>query len=74
MVRIDRLFQAWKARMTGYEECVQLFRTQASDQSPEFNKYVPLMKKFVLDPNENAREKALDAIFAFVEEANIAGK
>jgi cytoskeleton-associated protein 5 len=60
--------------MTGYEECVKLFRTQNSDQSPEFNKYVSLIKKFVIDPNENAREKALDAVFAFVEEANIAGK
>lgn len=60
--------------MTGYEECIQLFRTQSSDESPEFTKYLPLMKKFVLDPNENAREKALDAIFAFVESANIAGK
>ena len=69
-----RFFQAWKARMTGYEECVQVFRTQSSDESPEFTKYAHLMKKFVLDPNENAREKALDAIFAFVEEANIAGK
>ncbi|CAF1063268.1 unnamed protein product [Rotaria sp. Silwood1] len=66
--------KAWKARMTGYEECVKLFRTQNSDQSPEFNKYVNLMKKFVIDSNENAREKALDAVFAFVEEANIAGK
>ncbi|CAF2100921.1 unnamed protein product [Rotaria magnacalcarata] len=66
--------KAWKARMTGYEECVKLFRTQPSDQSPEFNKYVNLMKKFVIDSNENAREKALDAVFAFVEEANVAGK
>ncbi|CAF4247869.1 unnamed protein product, partial [Adineta steineri] len=66
--------KAWKARMTGYEECVTLFRTQNSDQSPEFMKYVSLMKKFVIDSNENAREKALDAVFAFVEEANIAGK
>ena len=67
-------FKAWKARMTGYEECVKLFRTQNSDQSPEFNKYLSLIKKFVLDPNENAREKALDAVFAFVEEAQVAGK
>ncbi|CAF2747465.1 unnamed protein product [Rotaria sp. Silwood2] len=66
--------KAWKARMTGYEECAKLFRTQNSDQSPEFNKYVNLIKKFVIDSNENAREKALDAVFAFVEEANIAGK
>ncbi len=53
---------------------MNLFRTQTSDQSPEFNKYLNLLKKFVIDPNENAREKALDAVFAFVEEANIAGK
>ena len=60
--------------MTGYEECVKLFRTQDSDKSPEFSKYLGLVKKFVIDPNENAREKALDAIFAFVEEAQVAGK
>jgi len=66
--------QAWKARMTGYEECIKLFRTQDSDKSPEFSKYLGLVKKFVIDPNENAREKALDAVFAFVEEAHVAGK
>jgi cytoskeleton-associated protein 5 len=60
--------------MVGYEECVKLFRTQTSDQSPEFNKYVSLLKKFVIDSNDNAREKALDAVLAFVEEANVAGK
>ena len=60
--------------MTGYEECVKLFRTQDSDKSPEFGKYLGLLKKFVIDPNENAREKALDAVFAFVEEAQVAGK
>ncbi|CAF2625523.1 unnamed protein product [Rotaria sp. Silwood2] len=66
--------KAWKARMIGYEECAKLFRTQDSDKSPEFSKYLGLVKKFVVDPNENAREKALDAIFAFVEEAQVAGK
>lgn len=60
--------------MTGYEECVKLFRKQDSDKSPEFSKYLGLVKKFVIDPNENAREKALEAIFAFVEEAQVAGK
>ena len=60
--------------MTGYEECVKLFRTQSSDQSQEFNKYASLLKKFVIDANENAREKALDAILAFVEEAQVAGR
>jgi cytoskeleton-associated protein 5 len=60
--------------MVGYEECAKLFRTQASDQSPEFTKYVSLMKKFVIDSNDNVREKALDAVLAFVEEASVAGK
>ena len=60
--------------MTGYEECVKLFRTQDSDKSPEFSKYLGLIKKFVLDANENAREKALDAVLAYVEEAQVAGK
>jgi cytoskeleton-associated protein 5 len=60
--------------MTGYEECIKLFRTQDSDKSPEFSKYLGLVKKFVLDANENAREKALEAILVFVEEAHVAGK
>ena len=60
--------------MTGYEECVKIFRTQDSNQSLEFNKYANLMKKFVIDPNENAREKALDAVLAFVEQAHVAGR
>ena len=60
--------------MTGYEECVKLFRTQDSDKSPEFSKYLGLIKKFVIDANENAREKALDAVLAYVEEAQVAGK
>jgi cytoskeleton-associated protein 5 len=68
------LLQAWKDRVTGYEECVKLFRTQDSDKSPEFSKYLGLIKKFVIDSNEIAREKALDAVFAFVEEAQVAGK
>jgi cytoskeleton-associated protein 5 len=60
--------------MVGYEECAKLFRTQTSDQSPEFTKYLSLMKKFVIDSNDNVREKALDAVLAFVEEASVAGK
>ena len=60
--------------MTGYEECIKLFRTQDSDKSPEFGKYLGLVKKFVVDANENAREKALEAILVFVEEAHVAGK
>ena len=60
--------------MTGYEECIKLFRTQDSDKSPEFGKYLGLVKKFVVDANENAREKALEAILVFLEEAHVAGK
>lgn len=74
IINMFDLSKAWKARMIGYDECVQLFRSQTSDQSAEFVKYVHLMKKFVLDSNENAREKALDAVFAFVQHAAIAGK
>lgn len=66
--------KAWKARLTGYDECVKLFRSQTSDQSPEFSKYLPLIKKFVVDANENAREKSLEAVLAFVEEAQVAAK
>ena len=53
---------------------MKLFRSQDSDKSPEFSKYLGLIKKFVVDANENAREKGLEATLAFVEEAHVAGK
>ena len=60
--------------MAGYEECVKLFTTLDDEKSPEFSKYLGLVKKFVIDSNAVAQEKALDAVLAYVENAHVAGK
>lgn len=67
-------FQLWKARLAGYEEVIKLFQTLADEKSPEFYKYLGLVKKFVIDGNAIAQEKGLEATLAFVENAAIAGK
>lgn len=64
----------WKARLAGYEEACKLFSSITDEKSPEFNKYAGLMKKFVTDTNAFAQEKGLDAVMAFIENANVAGR
>ncbi|XP_071537701.1 cytoskeleton-associated protein 5 isoform X2 [Panulirus ornatus] len=64
----------WKARLSGYEECTKHFPKITDERSPEFNRFAPLMKKFVTDSNAVAQEKALDAVLAFVENAHVAGR
>lgn len=65
--------KAWKARLAGYEEATKLFST-LDEKSPEFSKFLGLMKKMVTDSNAIAQEKALEAVLAFVENAHVAGK
>lgn len=60
--------------MHGYEECVKTFQCMDDEKSPEWNKYVGFIKKFVLDSNAAAQEKGLEATLAFVENASVAGK
>ena len=64
----------WKARQAGYEECIKLFKQQTDEKSPEFSKYLGLIKKFVTDSNAIAQEKALEAVAAYLENAHVAGK
>lgn len=66
--------QAWKARVTGYEELIKLFNLQTDEKSPEFSKYLGLVKKFVVDSNVVAQEKGLEATLIFVENSYHAGK
>lgn len=66
--------QLWKARLAGYEEVIKLFQTLDDEKSPEFSKYLGLVKKFVVDNNAIAQEKGLEATLAFVENAFYAGK
>nr|XP_029730104.1 protein mini spindles-like isoform X2 [Aedes albopictus] len=64
----------WKARVDGYEEAAKLFRTIDDEKSPEWNKYLGLVKKFVTDSNAVAQEKGLEATLVFVENSGNAGK
>ena len=64
--------QNWRARVSGYEECIKNFPTITDEKSPEFTKFAPLMKKFVTDSNAVAQEKALEAVLLFAENAHIA--
>ena len=36
----------WKCRVAGYEEATKKFKFAANDKDPEFNVYLPLVKKF----------------------------
>lgn len=70
---IFNCLQQWKARVAGYEEAIKLFNT-LDEKSPEFTKFVGVLKKICTDNNAIAQEKGLDAVLAFVENANIAGR
>lgn len=66
--------KVWKARVDGYEEAAKLFRTIDDEKSPEWSKFIGLIKKFVVDSNAVAQEKGLDAALLFVENCGHAGK
>uniref|UniRef100_A0A671MZE6 Cytoskeleton-associated protein 5-like n=1 Tax=Sinocyclocheilus anshuiensis TaxID=1608454 RepID=A0A671MZE6_9TELE len=64
----------WKARLNGYEEALKLFHRIKDEKSPEWGKYLGLIKKFVTDSNAVAQLKGLEAALAFIENAHVAGK
>ncbi|RZF35257.1 hypothetical protein LSTR_LSTR012476 [Laodelphax striatellus] len=64
----------WKARVHGYTEAAKLFQQIDDEKSPEWNKFLGLVKKFVIDSNAVAQEKGLEAVLAFVENSAVAGK
>ncbi|XP_034182971.1 msps cytoskeleton-associated protein 5 isoform X1 [Osmia lignaria lignaria] len=64
----------WRARLHGYKECVNTFQCIDDEKSPEWNKFLGFIKKFVLDSNAVAQEKGLEAALAFLENAAVAGK
>ncbi|KAL1502287.1 hypothetical protein ABEB36_007453 [Hypothenemus hampei] len=64
----------WKARVSAYEEVTKLFRQIDDEKSPEFGKYLGLVKKFVIDSNAMGQEKGLEATLAYVENYANAGK
>lgn len=64
----------WKARLNGYEEAIKLYQKIVDEKSPEWSKYLGLIKKFVTDSNAVAQLKGLEAALVFVENAHVAGK
>ncbi|XP_022781710.1 cytoskeleton-associated protein 5-like [Stylophora pistillata] len=67
----DRLgHKVWKARLNGYEELVKIYKKIDDESSNEFNKYLGMLKKFVIDNNAVAQEKGLEAVLAFLEAAS----
>ena len=68
------LFQVWKARLMGYEEATKQFRRIDDENSPEYGKFLSIVRKFPVEANAMAQEKALEATLAFTECAGVAGK
>uniref|UniRef100_A0A4W4GEB5 TOG domain-containing protein n=1 Tax=Electrophorus electricus TaxID=8005 RepID=A0A4W4GEB5_ELEEL len=66
--------KVWKARLNGYEEAQKLFQRITDEKSPEWAKYLGLIKKFVTDSNAVAQLKGLEAALVFIENAHVAGK
>ncbi|XP_071956177.1 cytoskeleton-associated protein 5-A-like isoform X2 [Antedon mediterranea] len=67
------IHKVWKARLHGYTEAIKYFGTLDS-KSPEFSKFLGIIKKFVVDTNAVAQEKGLDAVLAFLHNAASAHK
>lgn len=64
----------WKARLSGYEEALKIFQKIKDEKSPEWSKYLGLIKKFVTDSNAVVQLKGLEAALVYVEKAHVAGK
>ncbi|XP_046898136.1 cytoskeleton-associated protein 5-like isoform X2 [Hypomesus transpacificus] len=66
--------KVWKARLHGYEEAIKLFRGIDGEKSPEWDKFQPLIVKFVTDSNAVAQLKGLEAALVYVENAYVAAR
>ena len=66
--------QVWRARLMGYEEAAKHFRKIDDEASSEYSKFTGMIKNFVMDSNQMAQEKGVEAALAFVESASAASK
>ncbi|XP_060032467.1 cytoskeleton-associated protein 5 [Erinaceus europaeus] len=64
----------WKARLSGYEEALKIFQKIKDEKSPEWSKFLGLIKKFVTDSNAVVQLKGLEAALVYIENAHVAGK
>ncbi|KAF3822047.1 hypothetical protein GH733_007421 [Mirounga leonina] len=67
-------YRLWKARLSGYEEALKIFQKIKDEKSPEWSKFLGLIKKFVTDSNAVVQLKGLEAALVYVENAHVAGK
>ena len=64
----------WKARLQGYEEALKVFQRIADDKSPEWGKFLGLIKDFVKESNAVAQLRSLEAALVFIENAHVAAR
>lgn len=64
----------WKARLNGYDETIKIFRQIDDEKSPEWSRFVPLLKKMVVDPHAMCQERGLEATLICVENCAAATK
>lgn len=64
----------WKARLNGYDETIKIFRQIDDERSGEWNRFVHLLKKFVVDAHAMAQERGLEATLICVENCAAATK
>lgn len=64
----------WKARLSGYEELIKIFREIDDEKSTEWTKFLGLIKKMVVDSHAMAQERGLEATLIFVENCASATK
>ncbi|CAH1405349.1 unnamed protein product [Nezara viridula] len=65
--------KVWKARLLGYEGTAKVFQQIEDEKSLEWNKYIGLVKRFVVDSHALCQEKGLEAVLLFVENCGSAG-
>jgi len=56
----------WNVRLSAYDELIALF----NEGSLEISKYVPYLKRIVVDPYPPVKEKAMDALLVFISKVN----
>ena len=64
--------KVWKARLQGYEDALKLFQRIDDDKSPEWGKFLGLIKNFVKESNAVAQLRSLEAALMFIEKAHVA--
>lgn len=66
--------KSWRARLDGYDELMKVFGGIDDAKSPEWKKYLGLIKLFVVDGHALSHERGLVVALMFVQNAACAGK